>query len=165
MDQRDSVPGDFTPPRSPKKKNTALGCGCLGLVAIAVIVFMVVAVNTGNKALSGSGTSTTAAATAAAPAASTAVSPAQELADLDGDTHPVADYQAALDALAPKCTQGETYIAGLGDAGYKDLVKNGVTDETRLSVLQHLDQSIPASLGKTDCTSMLSGYLMLREQG
>ena len=57
------------------------------------------------------------------------------------------------------------YNASLGDAGYSDLVKNGVTDETRLSVLRHLDQSIPAGLGKTDCAGMLSAYLVLREQG
>lgn len=96
---------------------------------------------------------------------SAAPSPAQMLADLDGDKQPVGAYQAALDALGPKCTQDEAHIAGLGDAGYQDLVKNGVTDETRLTVLQHLSDSLPAGMGKTDCASVLSAYLVLREQG
>jgi hypothetical protein len=168
MDERDTNPGGYTPPQQtapPKKKHTALGCGCLSLVAVIVVVFLVIAVNTGNKALSGSPAGATDAATVAAPVAGTAVSPAQMLDDLDGDKNPVADYQAALDALAPKCTQDAVHIAGLGDAGYQDLVKNGITDETRLTVLQHLDQSIPASIGKTDCAGMLSGYLVLRENG
>ena len=90
-------------------------------------------------------------------------SPAQMLADLDGDTQPVSDYQAALDALAPKCTQDETFVAGLGNSGYDDLTKNGIHDETRLTVLQHLNESIPDSLGKTDCGQMLAAYATLRE--
>lgn len=100
---------------------------------------------------------------AAAPATSATASSAQMLADLDGDTSPVGDYQAVLDALAPKCTQDEYHIAALGYSGYNDLAKNGVHDETRLTVLQHLDQSIPASLGKTDCVGMMAAYLTLRE--
>lgn len=109
--------------------------------------------------------STSAPAAIDVPASSSPPGPAQMLADLDGDTQPAGAYQAALDALAPKCTQDEEHIAGLGNAGYQDLVKNGVRDETRLTVLQHLDASIPDSLGKTDCTGMLAGYLTLREHG
>lgn len=139
-----------------------LGC----LVAVVLVVAAVVGYAElkgdppgGSAAQSGATTQD------AAPATSAPASPAQMLADLDGDTQPVGDYQAALDALGPKCTQDESHIAGLGDAGYADLVKNGVTGETRLTVLQHLDESIPAGLGKTDCAGMLSAYLVLREQG
>ena len=106
------------------------------------------------------------AAAAQQPAASPSPSlppPAQMLADLDGDTQPASDYQAALDALAPKCTEDETFIAGLGNSGYDDLAKNGIHDETRLTVLQHLNESIPDGLGKTDCGQMLAAYLVLRE--
>jgi hypothetical protein len=144
----------------PKRNNTAVGCGCFVVLAVAVTVGIVIAGNRG-----GSDLSSTPPATQVAAPATTAASPAQELADLDGGKSPAADYQAALDALAPKCTQDVAHIAGLGDAGYQDLVKNGITDETRLTVLQHLSDSIPASLGKTDCTGMLSAYLVLREQG
>jgi len=170
MDQHDSAPGNFTPPQTPQKKSNRGPLGCLLALVLAfggcTAYFVVDGMSKyGPGSSSGSGDSGGDATPAAAPAASPTVSPAQMLDDLDGDKQPVADYQAALDALAPKCTQDETHIAGLGDAGYNDLVKNGINDETRLTVLQHLDQSIPASLGKTDCTSMLSAYLVLREQG
>lgn len=133
------------------------------LVGIVWVAQKVTSHPDGSTAASTSTTAPVTTSAAPAQAASTAADPAQMLADLDGDTSPVTDYQAALNALAPKCTQDEVHIAGLGDAGYKDLVLNGVTDETRLTVLQHLDQSIPASVGKTDCTGMLSAYLVLRE--
>ena len=146
----------------------------LVILAVFAVVVVVGIVRYQTRAASPSGTAGDVPASSAAaqptsagpsPAASAAVSPAQRLADLDGDAQDVADYQAALDALGPKCTQDQAFIAGLGDTGYRDLVKNGVTDETRLSVLQHLSDSIPASLGRTDCTGILSGYLVLREQG
>lgn len=85
------------------------------------------------------------------------------LADLDGDTTPLGQYEAALNALEPKCTQDQAGIAALANAGYQDLVKNGVTDETRLSVMQHLAGSVPAGTVRVDCASVLSAYLVLRE--
>jgi hypothetical protein len=139
----------------------------IAAVVCGVIAFIVYAVNQPDPFSTPAAGSSTSAPAVVDVQASTpnAGSAAQRLADLDGDTQPVSAYQAALDALAPKCTQDEANIAGLGDAGYNDLVKNGVTDETRLTVLQHLDASMPSSLGKTDCTSILSAYLVLREQG
>lgn len=141
-----------------------------GPLGCVVAVVLTIAAVVGYAELKGDPPSPGAAQSAAttqgaAPATSPAASPAQTLADEDGDVSPVGDYQAALDALGPKCTQDEARIASLGDAGYSDLTKNGVTDETRLSVLQHLDASIPAGLGRTDCAGMLSAYLVLREQG
>lgn len=88
---------------------------------------------------------------------------AQHLADLDGDTNPVADYIANLGQLDGKCTQDETQIAALADAGYQDLETHGITDETRLSVLLHLYLSIPAGSPRMDCQSVLAAYLTLRE--
>jgi hypothetical protein len=170
MDQRDTNPGGYIPPQTPQKKSNRGPLGCLLALVLAfggcTAYFVVDGMSKyGPGSSSKSGDSGGGATPAAAPATSPAVSPAQMLDDLDGDKTPVADYQAALDALAPKCTQDEVHIAGLGDAGYQDLVKNGINDETRLTVLQHLDQSIPASIGKTDCAGMLSGYLVLRENG
>ncbi|MDJ0342297.1 hypothetical protein QMK19_03725 [Streptomyces sp. H10-C2] len=97
----------------------------------------------------------------ASPAPSTP-GPAQMLADLDGDTHPVADYQRALDSLAPKCTQDKPHIAAIAHATLGDLRKNGVDDETELSVLQHLNASAPGG-GTMDCTSVAAAYAVLRE--
>jgi hypothetical protein len=146
-------------PVKPTSNRTALGCVlALVLLPAGCVAYFAVKGQNGNAPAA-------VASAAPAPPSSAQASPAQVLADLDGDTRPVADYQAALDALGPKCSQDAAHIAGLGDAGYKDLVKNGVTDETRLTVLQHLADSIPASLGRTDCVSILSGYLVLREQG
>lgn len=89
--------------------------------------------------------------------------PAQMLADLDGNAHPAAAYQRALDALAPKCTQDRKSIAGIGNATLQDLQKNGITDETELSVLEHLNQSLPAGSPRTDCVSIAAAYATLRE--
>lgn len=135
------------------------------LVVAGVVALFVTGAHEENQLFGPGQTPSATAAAAQGPATSAAASRAQMLADLDGDKQPVGAYQAALDALGPKCTQDEVHIAGLGDAGYQDLVKNGVTDETRLTVLQHMDDSIPASLGKTDCAGILSAYLVLREQG
>jgi hypothetical protein len=176
MDQRNSAPDDFTPssasraPAQPPKASNRGALGCLLTLVLAfggcTAYFVVDGMSKyGPAASSNTDGSGSGATSAAEPATSAPASPAQMLADLDGDVNPVSSYQAAVDALAPKCTQDEVHIAGLGDAGYKDLIKNGITDETRLSVLQHLSDSIPASLGKTDCTAMLSAYLVLREQG
>lgn len=149
-----------------KEMSNRAAWGCVGLVFLAIAGVVGYAELKGDPPSSSASSSSTSGqgnVPASALATSAAASAAQRLADLDGDVSPVSDYQAALDALAPKCTQDEPFIAGLGDSGYSDLVKNGVTDETRLSVLQHLNDSIPSSLGKTDCTGMLSAYLVLRE--
>jgi hypothetical protein len=91
--------------------------------------------------------------------------PAQKLADLDGNAQPVAAYQRALDALAPKCTQGRARIAAIGNATLQDLQENGITDETELSVLRHLNDSLPAGSPRTDCVSIAAAYATLRENG
>lgn len=89
--------------------------------------------------------------------------PAKMLADLDAGRYPISDYQHALDALAPKCKQDEQHIAGIANSTLEDLQKNGVTDETELSVLQHLDQSIPKGAPRMDCVGIAASYATLRE--
>jgi cytoskeletal protein RodZ len=113
MDQRDTNPGGYIPlqqpaPEQPKKKHTALGCGCLSLVAIIVIVFLVVAVNTGNKALSGT-PADTATATAAA------------------NTQP-AESPVATVAAAPATTAAPTQTVVLTKSG------NGIGDIQQFTV-------------------------------
>jgi hypothetical protein len=88
--------------------------------------------------------------------------PASLLTQRDGAAD-VAPYAATLNQLQAACTQDRAGIAGLGDAGLADLQKNGIRDETRLTVLQHLRDSIPASAGRTDCAGILTAYLVLRE--
>ena len=55
-------------------------------------------------------------------------------------------------------------ILGLSAAGYSDLEQNSIHDETRLTVLQHLRDSIPSGSFKLDCRSVLAAYLVLREK-
>jgi hypothetical protein len=88
---------------------------------------------------------------------------AQHLADLDGNIQPTADYQAALQHLTAKCTQTLDKVAGIVYATQDDLQQHGVNDETEYSVIQHLDRSIPAERGKTDCISIAATYATLRE--
>jgi hypothetical protein len=122
-------------------------------------VLSVTVAGCGEAAIAGTPTTTSAPATATgAPTPD----PASLLTQRDGATN-VAPYAAALNALQPACTQDRAGIAGLGDAGLTDLEKNGIRDETRLTVLQHLRDSIPASGGRTDCAGVLAAYLVLRE--
>ena len=84
------------------------------------------------------------------------------LADLDGDQQPASVYQAALDALAPHCTQPVSDVAAIVHTTLDDLRKNGIRDETELSVLQHLAASVPAGQ-RMDCQGVAAAYLVLRE--
>lgn len=92
-------------------------------------------------------------------------SPAQQLADLDGDNRAPANYQTALDALAPKCKQTPKQLAAITYAAVEDLKKNGVNDETEYSALVHLNQSMPGTASKMDCTDIAAAYVTLREGG
>jgi ABC-type enterochelin transport system substrate-binding protein len=89
-------------------------------------------------------------------------SPAQKLADLDGGTHSVAEYQTALDAWAARCTESPEKLAGYTYAALDDLQKNGVNDETEYTVLAHLKDATPAG-SRMRCEDVAAGYLTLRE--
>lgn len=90
--------------------------------------------------------------------------PAFFLAHLDGSSAD-AVYVSALDRLAAECTEGRVKVAGYVDTAYRDLERNGVTDETRLTVMKHLARSIPPSAAPTRCDQVAAAYLTLREPG
>jgi 3-oxoacyl-ACP reductase-like protein len=71
--------------------------------------------------------------------------------------------QAALDALHPGCTQDDATLDRFANNALGLLEKAGIHDETKLTVLQHLRQSIPASSPSMDCQQMLGAYVTLRE--
>lgn len=73
-----------------------------------------------------------------------------------------ADYQAAFNRVAPKCTQTAAQLPAMVEATHKILTDGGVTDETGLTVLQHLGDSIPAGSGPQDCVQLLAAYATLR---
>jgi hypothetical protein len=79
------------------------------------------------------------------------------------DAATVAKYQSALDSLKPLCTENEATLAGEIWGSWKDLVDNQVTDETNLSLISHITQSIPSDSTPTDCRGVMAAYLVLRE--
>lgn len=92
-------------------------------------------------------------------------SPAQMLADLDGDNRAPSSYQTVLNDLTPKCKQTPKQVAALTYAMVEDLQKNGVNDETEYSGLVHLNQSIPAGAPRMDCQDIAAAYVTEREGG
>ncbi|MDQ0910191.1 hypothetical protein QFZ22_006176 [Streptomyces canus] len=89
--------------------------------------------------------------------------PAQKLADLDGNGRPASEYQQVLDALAPRCTEDRPRLTAVVNATLEDLKENSVNDEDEFSVLQHLEQSVPAGDPRINCTSVAEDYATLRE--
>ncbi|MFJ1606505.1 hypothetical protein ACIOHS_24480 [Streptomyces sp. NPDC088253] len=89
--------------------------------------------------------------------------PAQRLADLDGIGRPAGMYQQVLDALAPRCTEDRPRLTAIVNSTLGDLKKNGVDDEDEFSVLQHLEQSVPAGNPRVNCASVAAAYATLRE--
>jgi hypothetical protein len=113
-----------------------------------------------------SGTSGTLGVSHSSPAAKPSAStpgPAQKLADLDGTGRPSEQYQQVLDALAPRCTEDRPRLAAVVSSTLEDLKKNGVDDEDGFSVLQHLEQSVPAGNTRVNCASAAATYATQRE--
>lgn len=80
------------------------------------------------------------------------------------DTITVSKYQSALDSLKPLCTEDEATLASEIWASWKDLKSNGVSDETILSLMAHITQSVPSGgAAPTDCRGVMAAYLVLRE--
>lgn len=88
--------------------------------------------------------------------------PASLLASDDGSSN-VAAYSAALDRWQAKCTEDRVTVAGYADFAYRDEQKNGGDDSSRLSVMQHLTRSVPASVAPIDCSGVTAAYLVLVE--
>lgn len=81
-----------------------------------------------------------------------------------GHTHPAAQYTAALTELTKQCKQTDpVQLAAMTDSVWTGLEKAGVTDEDRLSLLQHFSESIPAGAPRMDCVQIFAAYETLRE--
>jgi hypothetical protein len=89
--------------------------------------------------------------------------PAQKLASLDKNGRPASEYQQVLNALAPRCTEDRPRLAAVVNATLENLQKNGVNDEDEFSVLQHLEQSVPAGNPRVNCASAAAAYATLRK--
>ena len=126
---------------------------------VALALFVLVAMTAPPRPAT---TDTQAAQTTTAPE-----SPAYKLALYDAsyapDTTTVAKYQSELDALKALCTEDEATLASEIWASWKDLESNKVTDETNLSLMAHIAQSVPSSAAPTDCRGVMAAYLVMRE--
>jgi len=94
--------------------------------------------------------------------------PAHQLAEDDStqtpDTSTVTQYQSALNSLTPYCNgQNQQQVANEIRETWKLLEQGGIKDETDLTVLQHIQASIPTNSPPENCPSVMSAYITLRE--
>jgi hypothetical protein len=76
----------------------------------------------------------------------------------------IAAYSQALDAWQAKCTEDRSTVAGYVDFAYRDETKHGVLESSRLSLMRHLSDSVPANIAPTNCRSATAAYLVLVEK-
>ncbi|MFD6357959.1 hypothetical protein [Nocardia tengchongensis] len=76
-----------------------------------------------------------------------------------------ADEQAALDALHGACSENDGKLYAEAKRTNELLQKGGVTDETTLTVLQHLRDSLPEGTQAMKCSDVLGSYVVLRTKG
>ena len=115
-----------------------------------------------------SSTPSTASAPNAAPATTAATPPVPEqLRDMDiaanVDVQPQSAYNTAFAALSKDCTEQGVPLANEVHATLGLLQKAKITDETHLTVMQHIAQSIPAGSPKMSCADIAGAYVTLRE--
>jgi len=76
-----------------------------------------------------------------------------------------ADEMVALNALHPGCQEDYPKLDAEAKKALELMQRNGVTDETTLTVLQHLRQSIPPGTPDMNCANQLGAYVTLRGNG
>jgi hypothetical protein len=116
--------------------------------------------------------STSAAAVVAASTPAAAGSPSvpvpQQLRDLDAaagvNVGTPAAYDAAFKTLSSRCQEQGVSLGNEVGAILGLLQKSNVTDETQLSVMQHVAQSIPPGQ-KMGCADIGAAYVTLRTNG
>jgi len=92
--------------------------------------------------------------------------PAQQLRDLDvsaGHTSPAAAYTTAFATLSKDCTEQGVPLANGVEATLGLLQKAHIDDETNLTVMQHLVQSMAGEKGKMPFAQIAGAYVTLRE--
>jgi hypothetical protein len=127
-------------------------------VALVGLLVLVVVIN----ALTGAGSS------AAGSRGNSPQTPAEKLAVIqsgrpssNGDSL-VQSFQSALDDLTPKCRNSEGQLAGDVVAMHDDLKSHNVS-ESYLSILQHVDGSVPVTVHNFNCSQAFALYATLRE--
>lgn len=93
----------------------------------------------------------------------------QELRDLDVaagvKAAPQPDYDAAFKTLSSRCQEQGVGLGNEVGEVLKLLQKGHVTDENRLTVMQHMAASVPAGSAKMKCADVGGAYVTLRTSG
>lgn len=169
------------PPAPPRRKTSpvkiiGLGCGGLVLLFVALAVLGAVAGSPKTTPSSAAAAPTTPAVltTSAAPqpkptkAAAKGPNVGSELRDLDladgVNVESTPTYEQAFRTLSSKCQEQGIGLGNEVGAILKLLKDKNVNDETRLTVMQHLADSIPGPQ-KMSCAEMGGAYVTLRTGG
>lgn len=105
-----------------------------------------------------------------APRASATPSLAYKLATIEKGTSVapsdplVAQMDSALRALRSKCGDTTEELAGYAVVIHNDMAKRGV-EEGKLSILQHVADSMPPGMKMTSCKEVFAAYATLRLDG
>jgi len=149
------------PDKTEKAKSSSKRQTIVVVVLIVVLLFLitVIAVAMSNNTTTSNGGNTS--------SSSSTNSPAYQLADEDlgyaPDSATVAQYQSALDALKPYCKENEASLAAEIHETWKLLEQSNIKDETNLTLLQHIQQSIPSNAPVEDCSQVMGAYVTLRQ--
>lgn len=76
-----------------------------------------------------------------------------------------ADEQAALDDVAPACSETPDKLDAEAAKAVELLAEKGIHDETTVTVLRHLRDSIPVGVPVMNCTTVLGPYISMRTGG
>lgn len=166
-------PGWVQPEPAAKKKGGCVTC-LVFAGAFAVTLVVIIAVVGGGKksgtsaAAPVTATATAAATTTAADSSTPSVPVPQQLRELDIAAGVSPDSQAAYDAafktLSSRCREQGVKLGNEVGAILELLQKGNVTDETQLTVMQHVAQSIPPGQ-KMGCADIGAAYVQMRTGG
>jgi hypothetical protein len=104
-------------------------------------------------------------ATSVPIAAAVPVDPAVRLHDADaadGNPGDLVDYQAALAGLEVRCQEPRDRLADFVENGLVAMRGDGIKDETRLTLTNHVAVSIPSTVGRMKCADVVATYTILR---
>jgi hypothetical protein len=73
-------------------------------------------------------------------------------------------FRAALDSLGPKCKDRRMRLSDFTVKSKELLDEEGI-GESLLSILRHVDASVPDNFGAQPCVDIFAAYVTLRESG
>lgn len=93
---------------------------------------------------------------------------AEKLATIEAEGPPdealIGQFDAALSRMEPHCNEPPIEISDDTVTAQQLLAEAGIS-ESLLSILTHVQKSIPGALGKTKCFEVFAAYVTLRKSG